>query len=758
MAPVRCPDPGTLRALLSEGGRGGEPDEVVRHLETCADCQRTLETLAAEPALWEETARGLVDGLREEPALHRLVEQLRSAEPVPADEPDVSFLRPADRPGLLGLLGPYEVQEEIGRGGMGVVLKALDPELNRVVAIKVLSPCLAASPTARRRFVREAQAAAAVRHEHVVAVHRVAEADGLPYLVMPYVPGESLQERLVRLGPLELAEVVRIGAEAAAGLAAAHARGLIHRDVKPANLLLEGGPARVKITDFGLARAVDDVGLTRQGVVAGTPEYMAPEQARGAAIDHRADLYALGCVLYACCTGAPPFRGETPLAVLRQVSDQVPAPLRERNPEVPAWLEALVARLLAKDPADRFQSAAEVAALLEGYLARPRQPAPPPHHPSGQGDTEMAFACSSCGTSLKAKAELAGKKVKCPRCSQAVLVPGPAAPKRARSLAWGAGLVVALGLVLALLAVWRGRPGPGTPPSFLNVTLGSQFVPGVEESGFYNEEANEDGPFRWTDGKARLVIPVDPQQPPQALLVQLHRPKNTWLQIAINDREVVNEPAYARPMPWWQRLVDLTGIDRGDKLIVEIRSNTVVPQSVDPKQSQDTRALGVKVRGIKLLPEPGEKTSQADPLLLNIAPGEPSIPGVEESGLYYEERDPAGLFRWTDGKARLVIPVNPKEPAEALLVRLDWPQDRYLKITVNNRELVNEVPNPRAPRGWERTFGLGGIELGERLVLEIASGTSTPRKDDRVLGVQVREIKLRRGGGGDKTAAGAAAR
>src|SRR5205085_4559466 len=154
------------------------------------------------------------------------------------------------------------------------------------------------------------------------------EAGGLPYLVMQYVAGESLQDRLDRAGLLEVTEVVRIGMQTAAGLAAAHAQGLIHRDIKPANLLLENGLARVKITDFGLARSIDDVQLTQNGVVTGTPEYMAPEQARGEPVDHRADLFSLGSVLYAMCIGVPPFRGSTTLAVLRQVSDQEPTPIR----------------------------------------------------------------------------------------------------------------------------------------------------------------------------------------------------------------------------------------------------------------------------------------------------------------------------------------------------------------------------------------------------------------------------------------------
>src|SRR5205807_9975338 len=159
-------------------------------------------------------------------------------------------------------------------------------------------------------------------HEHVVAIHAVDEVKGLPYLVMAYVPGLSLQQRLDRSGPLELAEILRIGLQTAAGLAAAHAQGVVHRDIKPANILLENGVERVKITDFGLARSVDDASLTQSGVLTGTPQYMAPEQARGEAQDHRVDLFSLGSVLYALCAGRPPFRANTTMAVLRRVSDE----------------------------------------------------------------------------------------------------------------------------------------------------------------------------------------------------------------------------------------------------------------------------------------------------------------------------------------------------------------------------------------------------------------------------------------------------
>src|SRR5262249_45697084 len=156
-------------------------------------------------------------------------------------------------------------------------------------------------------------------HEHVVTVHGVAEQGGVPYLVMQYVAGKSLQERIDSSAPLGLREVLRIGMQVAQGLAAAHAQGIVHRDVKPSNILLENGVERVKITDFGLAQVADEAVPTQSGLIAGTPSYMSPEQARGEVVDHRSDLFSLGSVLYAMCAGGPPFRGGHPLSVLKRV-------------------------------------------------------------------------------------------------------------------------------------------------------------------------------------------------------------------------------------------------------------------------------------------------------------------------------------------------------------------------------------------------------------------------------------------------------
>jgi serine/threonine protein kinase len=377
---LNCPGNECWDALFGDTISPDQRERYERHLESCPVCQECLDQCLEPCDALVRLVRQVGDpgSAPTDPALNEVLERLHGAPaPVHTPIPEVAglpFLSAADDPSILGNLGKYEVRGVIGRGGMGVVLKAFDPALHRFVAIKVMAAALAGSMPARRRFTREAQAAAAVCHDHVVTIHSVHQGEGLPYLVMQYVDGESLQARLDRAGPLEITEVVRIGMETASGLAAAHAQGLIHRDIKPANLLLENGVARVKITDFGLARTADDAQLTQSGVVAGTPHYMAPEQARGEAVDHRADLFSLGSVLYVLCTGVPPFRGASAMAVLRRVTDERPPPPRSLNPQVPAWLDAVVMQLLAKDPAQRFQSAAEVARLLAGYLAHLREP------------------------------------------------------------------------------------------------------------------------------------------------------------------------------------------------------------------------------------------------------------------------------------------------------------------------------------------------------------------------------------------------
>jgi tRNA A-37 threonylcarbamoyl transferase component Bud32 len=294
--------------------------------------------------------------------------------------------RPVEPSGPGRRLGGYRLLELLGRGGMGEVYRAEDPVLNRRVALKVMRPEFAASPDFRNRFLREARSAAALQHDHVVPIYHVGEEAGALYIVMPLLQGETLERRLQREARLPVAEVVRVGREAAEGLAAAHAAGLVHRDVKPANLWLEahsgepgalatGGPGataaggRVRVLDFGLARAAEADGLSQTGAVLGTPGYMAPEQIDGHPADARSDLFSLGCVLYRAATGRPPFRALTITALLRAVAEHHPPPPRELRPELPAALSDLIVRLLAKDPDHRPASARAVADALAAIAA-----------------------------------------------------------------------------------------------------------------------------------------------------------------------------------------------------------------------------------------------------------------------------------------------------------------------------------------------------------------------------------------------------
>ncbi len=294
------------------------------------------------------------------------------------------FLTPAETPDELGRLGPYRILEVLGSGGMGVVFRAEDLQLRRPVALKVLLPSLASCPAARERFLHEARVAAAVEHDHVVPIWQVGTDRGVPFIVMPLLRGEPLDQCLDREGRLPLGEVLRIGRETARGLAAAHARGLVHCDVKPPNIWLEGAEGRVKILDFGLARVVGDDSLRpHQDAVAGTPSYMAPEQSRGGDVDGRTDLFSLGCVLYRMATGDLPFKGTDSISTLIVAAVDAPTPPLELNPDLPPALSDLVLHLLAKDPAERppsAEAAARALEAIEGALAAGRPQREKAHH------------------------------------------------------------------------------------------------------------------------------------------------------------------------------------------------------------------------------------------------------------------------------------------------------------------------------------------------------------------------------------------
>jgi urea transport system substrate-binding protein len=283
------------------------------------------------------------------------------------------FLDRPTQPGAFGQFGPYPVMKLLGMGAAGFVFEAFDRELDRAVVLKVLRPELAADDEHRRRFVREAKAAAAVQSDYTVPIFAVGEHAGLPFIEMPLLAGESLQARLARAGVMAVAEAVEVARQTALGLADAHAAGLIHRDIKPANLWVEpdagGGVRRVRLLDFGLARQSQQAGhLTHSGAVIGTPHYMSPEQAQGNPIDHRSDLFSLGVTLYALLTGRMPFAGSTLTAALVAAATKPHVPVDEINVQVPSRVADLIDRLLAKEPDDRPSSADEVAAELTDAL------------------------------------------------------------------------------------------------------------------------------------------------------------------------------------------------------------------------------------------------------------------------------------------------------------------------------------------------------------------------------------------------------
>jgi tRNA A-37 threonylcarbamoyl transferase component Bud32/TolB-like protein len=290
-------------------------------------------------------------------------------------EPDADALRRR----LQSALGSeLTVEETMGEGGFAVVFAVYDRALSRRIAVKVLRPELTASRSSKQRFVREAESVARLNHPHIMPIFFVGEAQGLVWFGMPLVEGETLEGRLRREGRLAETETARIGCEIAEALAEAHAAGLVHRDIKPLNIMLQGSRLRVLVADFGIAKAAAGSGeqLTEAGIAIGSPHYMSPEQASGSeTVDHRSDIYSLGIVLWQMLAGALPFEAaESRAVVMQQLTRPLPR-LRERRPDLSAELSAVVERCTAKEPADRYQSAEEVAAALRALAAAPAAPA-----------------------------------------------------------------------------------------------------------------------------------------------------------------------------------------------------------------------------------------------------------------------------------------------------------------------------------------------------------------------------------------------
>ena len=367
-ATAQCPDDSTLDDLVADRLDPFIAEQVIAHVDECKACQERLASAGSTPEIRDGLSnlrrqdRGDSSYLREVVAN---VKSLRSSSSiVDANETGEIDSQTLEDPTSFVNDG-FELLGMIGRGGMGVVYKAREKSLDRIVAIKVLSPLLASDPAANQRFLREARSAAAVVHPNVITIHAISEKSRLPYLVMEYIEGVSLQQQLDNGGEISIENVVRIGRQLAAGLAAAHSKGVVHRDIKPGNIMLNAVTGKVLLGDFGLARAAENSKLTRTGTMVGTPAYVAPEVlASDNEADHRSDLFSLGVVLYAMCSGESPFQSDSLLGTLHRVSSVDPVELSSKAPHVPKQLSRVVMRLLQKDPQQRFQSAQEVRLAL----------------------------------------------------------------------------------------------------------------------------------------------------------------------------------------------------------------------------------------------------------------------------------------------------------------------------------------------------------------------------------------------------------
>ncbi len=350
VASTRCATTNELSQLLSDLVGTDEQQRWSEHLEHCPKCQSQLITLAAPETLWEESRQQLTEWDIAPEACDEIVEEV---------------------------LAHYRVEGTIGYGGMATVYRGFDPQLHRPVAIKVLHHHLARTGSSRQRFLREAQSAAAIAHPNVIPIYGVHQASGKSFLVMPLITGGSLQQRIDREGPIGLEDMLRIALQIAEALDAAHTRGVIHRDVKPANILLEDGNKRVVLSDFGLARTLDDAAITASGLIAGTPAYMSPEQARGEIVDHRSDLYSLGSVMYAMCTGHSPFQATSTLKILREVSSDVFPTVHRFQEQLPIWVDGLIARFTSREPSQRIENAAAASELIRECLLHVLNPSHP---------------------------------------------------------------------------------------------------------------------------------------------------------------------------------------------------------------------------------------------------------------------------------------------------------------------------------------------------------------------------------------------
>lgn len=509
-----CPDSSQLLKLLVNQS---DPDSVRRleaHLLECEPCAQSAETLFPESEItaFRQASPIRFEDSRDEVLVEAVIaraRELRADSPTALPEQtqigmsldeddapgnskpsksdvdssdDVSYLAPAQQADEIGRLGDYRVLQILGRGGMGVVFLAEDPLLKRQVALKVMKPSIAASRSAKDRFLREAQCTAAIEHDHIVHIYQVGEDRGVPFIAMPFLKGESLKTKLEREGRLQQVEVVRIGKEVAAGLAAAHERGLIHRDIKPDNIWIEQKTGRARILDFGLVRSVsDDTELTQSGLVVGTPKYMAPEQAQGLNVDHRCDLFSLGSVLYHLATGRPAFEGNNLTATLMAVVHHEPQPIEAVSPEIHPQLATLIAQLVKKNRDQRPQSASQVSQRLADIEQSLKNPS---------AGTAGSLETLSNGSRSPIESLVSSNIAEVTIVPQPVLRRTPPKPPRSNMLTFAAGaggLLLMLGILIITIRDKDGKETSVRVPSGVVADIDVQ--PGSKVT--IREEASE---------------------------------------------------------------------------------------------------------------------------------------------------------------------------------------------------------------------------------------------------------------------------
>ena len=400
-----CEYQSQIDSLLSGSLPLGDAERLESHLLECTSCSALLETrLATDPIagffLGGKFESGSVTVPEEQ--IVNVIEAARRLRSGPRTEAADSLIAetikcfaPPESSAELGRLGRYVVLDVLGCGGMGVVFRAMDQQLGRHIALKVMVPRIAATASARERFLRESQSVAAIEHENICSVYDAGDDRGVLYIAMQLLDGETLQQKLDREGRIGELQCADIGRQVAEGLAAAHEAGLVHRDVKPDNIWLQGAPLKVKLIDFGLVRTTSEIrDITQSGDLLGTPRYMAPEQARGDIVDHRCDLFSLGCVLYRSLSGMNPIAGENIAAISIALVEQDIRPLHETTPCMSSEFPSLVMSLLSKDRVQRPQTSLEVAqrlaAIQSELLGRSSEQAKPLSETEISGSTPSA--------------------------------------------------------------------------------------------------------------------------------------------------------------------------------------------------------------------------------------------------------------------------------------------------------------------------------------------------------------------------------